>query len=138
MRVTARRTSPSPRILARASNATVPPGAQTRERRIRAGCGAASFHALVLPSRPLRTGLKGEARSEDSTDGGFPYPAGGSRMTEMETVAIFQQLGLPEILLILGVLLLLFGARKLPELARSLGRSTKEFKSGLREEADEE
>lgn len=53
-------------------------------------------------------------------------------------VAIFQQLGLPEILLILGVLVLLFGARKLPELARSLGRSTKEFKSGMKEGADEE
>jgi sec-independent protein translocase protein TatA len=59
-------------------------------------------------------------------------------MTEMETVSIFQQLGLPEILLILGVLLLLFGARKLPELARSLGKSTKEFKSGMREAVDEE
>ena len=42
-------------------------------------------------------------------------------------------IGLPEILLILAVLLLLFGARKLPELARSLGRSTKEFKAGMRE-----
>ena len=54
-----------------------------------------------------------------------------------DVVAIFQQLGLPEILLILGVLLLLFGARKLPELARSLGRSTKEFKTGMKEGADE-
>ena len=48
-------------------------------------------------------------------------------------LAIFQQLGLGEILIILAVLLLLFGARKLPELARSMGRSTKEFKAGLRE-----
>jgi sec-independent protein translocase protein TatA len=54
-----------------------------------------------------------------------------------DVVAIFQQLGLPEILLILGVLLLLFGARKLPELARSLGKSTKEFKAGMKEGADE-
>jgi sec-independent protein translocase protein TatA len=38
-----------------------------------------------------------------------------------------------EWLVILAVVLLLFGARKLPELARSLGRSTKEFKTGLRE-----
>jgi sec-independent protein translocase protein TatA len=53
-------------------------------------------------------------------------------------VAIFQQLGLPEILLILGVLVLLFGARKLPELARSMGKSTKEFKAGMKEGADEE
>jgi sec-independent protein translocase protein TatA len=53
-----------------------------------------------------------------------------------DVVAIFQQLGLPEILLILGVLLLLFGARKLPELARSLGKSTKEFKAGMKDGAE--
>jgi sec-independent protein translocase protein TatA len=47
-------------------------------------------------------------------------------------------LGWPELLLILAVLLLLFGARKLPEMARSLGRSTKEFKSGMKEGATEE
>lgn len=45
-------------------------------------------------------------------------------------------LGLPEIILILAVLLLLFGARKLPDLARSLGKSTKEFKAGMREGSD--
>jgi sec-independent protein translocase protein TatA len=52
-------------------------------------------------------------------------------------LAIFQQIGLPEIILILAVLLLLFGARKLPELARSLGRSTKEFKQGMRDATTE-
>ena len=52
-------------------------------------------------------------------------------------LAIFQQIGLPEVLLILAVLLLLFGAKKLPELARSLGRSTKEFKSGMHEGAED-
>jgi sec-independent protein translocase protein TatA len=46
-------------------------------------------------------------------------------------------LGWPELLLILAALLLLFGARKLPEMARSLGRSSKEFKAGLREGASD-
>ena len=42
-------------------------------------------------------------------------------------------IGVPELLLILAVLLLLFGARKLPDIARSLGKSTGEFKKGLKE-----
>ncbi|MEX0992089.1 MAG: twin-arginine translocase TatA/TatE family subunit [Actinomycetota bacterium] len=46
-------------------------------------------------------------------------------------LAIFQGLGPTEIILILVVILLLFGAKKLPELARSLGKSSKEFKKGL-------
>ncbi len=39
----------------------------------------------------------------------------------------------PEWLIVLGVIVLLFGAKKLPELARSLGRSSSEFKKGMRE-----
>ena len=41
--------------------------------------------------------------------------------------------GLPELLLILFVVLLLFGARRLPELAKSLGKSLGEFKKGREE-----
>lgn len=36
--------------------------------------------------------------------------------------------GVPEMLLILVVVLVLFGAKKIPELARSLGKATREFK----------
>lgn len=43
------------------------------------------------------------------------------------------RLGPVEILLILLVILLLFGARKLPELARGIGQSVKELKKGLQE-----
>ncbi len=42
-------------------------------------------------------------------------------------------LGWQEILLFLLILMLFFGARKLPELARSLGSSVSEFKKGLKE-----
>lgn len=44
-------------------------------------------------------------------------------------------IGLPEVLIVAGVIILLFGAKKLPELARSMGKSTKEFKAGMREGA---
>ena len=43
-----------------------------------------------------------------------------------------------EIAIIIGVVVLLFGATAIPKLARSLGRAKKEFKKGLSEEADEE
>ncbi len=37
-------------------------------------------------------------------------------------------LGMPELIIILLVVLLLFGAKRLPELARGLGRGIREFK----------
>jgi sec-independent protein translocase protein TatA len=40
-------------------------------------------------------------------------------------------LGVPELLIILAIILLLFGAKKLPELARTIGTSAKELRSGL-------
>lgn len=45
------------------------------------------------------------------------------------------RLGPTEIILILVVLILLFGAKKIPDLARSLGRSLNEFKKGREEGA---
>ncbi|MCH6257151.1 twin-arginine translocase TatA/TatE family subunit [Puniceicoccaceae bacterium K14] len=44
------------------------------------------------------------------------------------SLAFLTTLGWPEIMLIFGVFILLFGAKKLPELARSMGKSIKEFK----------
>lgn len=46
---------------------------------------------------------------------------------------MLKNIGFPELLLIFGVLLLLFGAKKLPELARSMGKGIQQFKSGLKE-----
>ncbi len=48
----------------------------------------------------------------------------------MNTIAYFGLPGGSEVLLILFIILLLFGAKKLPELSRSLGRSLSEFKKG--------
>lgn len=42
-----------------------------------------------------------------------------------------------EIVLILAVVLILFGAKKLPELAKGLGQGIKEFKKATREVQDE-
>jgi sec-independent protein translocase protein TatA len=47
-------------------------------------------------------------------------------------------LGGQEWLLILLVILLIFGARKLPELARSLGSSAKEFRKGIEDGSKED
>ena len=49
-------------------------------------------------------------------------------------------LGIPEIILIVVVVLLLFGAKRIPELARSLGRTQNEYKmakDALKEEAED-
>lgn len=51
---------------------------------------------------------------------------------------MFRQVGAGEIILILAVLLLLFGAKKLPELARSLGRSARELREGMKEGTSDE
>lgn len=42
-------------------------------------------------------------------------------------------LGVPELLIILAVVLLVFGSTRLPKLARSMGQASKEFKKGLEE-----
>ena len=43
----------------------------------------------------------------------------------------FRSFGPVEILLILGVVLLLFGASRLPQIGNSLGRGLREFKNGI-------
>jgi len=45
-------------------------------------------------------------------------------------------LGPPELLVILIIVLVLFGGAKLPKLARSLGQAQREFKDGLKDDDD--
>ncbi|MGJ3243963.1 MAG: Sec-independent protein translocase subunit TatA/TatB [Opitutales bacterium] len=51
--------------------------------------------------------------------------------------AIFSQLGTPELLIIAFVILLLFGAKRLPDLFRSFGKSIGEFKRATRDIEDD-
>jgi sec-independent protein translocase protein TatA len=51
---------------------------------------------------------------------------------------VFRQIGAPEIILILAVLVLLFGAKKLPDLARGSGRALRIFKTETKGLGDDE
>jgi len=55
----------------------------------------------------------------------------------MNTMFGLFNLGGGEIILILALILILFGARKLPELAKGLGQGIKEFKKATKEVTDE-
>jgi len=46
---------------------------------------------------------------------------------------IIAMIGMQEILIILAIILLLFGGRKIPELMRGLGRGMKEFKDAQKQ-----
>jgi len=49
---------------------------------------------------------------------------------------MFGSLGLPELLIILFSVVLIFGANRLPGLARGLGSSVKNFKEGMKDGGD--
>lgn len=53
-------------------------------------------------------------------------------MVNYLTILLFS-IGGPEIILILFVILLLFGAKKIPELARGMGKGIREFKDATKE-----
>lgn len=55
----------------------------------------------------------------------------------MQMLLFISNMGGYEILLILFVILIFFGAKKIPELARGLGRGMREFKDATREISDE-
>jgi sec-independent protein translocase protein TatA len=46
------------------------------------------------------------------------------------------QVGATELIIVLTIIMLFFGAKRIPELARSLGRGKREFHKGVSEGAD--
>jgi len=81
------------------------------------GCG--DFHPAPAPGgeHPLAEGL-------------FSYNRPARNHCQETTLP---SIGFPELLLILGIALLIFGPRKLPELGSALGRTIKEFRKGMKE-----
>mgnify|MGYP001564026092 CR=1 FL=1 len=51
----------------------------------------------------------------------------------LQAVSWLQNIGFPELLVIFFIVLLLFGAGRLPEIARSIGKSMHAFKQGVKD-----
>jgi len=52
----------------------------------------------------------------------------------MVSTVAFLDFGAPELIVVLVIILLLFGSRKLPELSRSLGESMREIRKGINDD----
>jgi sec-independent protein translocase protein TatA len=51
---------------------------------------------------------------------------------------MFENIGFPELVIILVVILVLFGAKRIPDLAKGIGQGIKEFKKGIKEGDDDD
>ncbi|MGC6424647.1 MAG: Sec-independent protein translocase subunit TatA/TatB [Lentimonas sp.] len=54
----------------------------------------------------------------------------------MNTLAFIQNLSVTDIVLVVCVILLFFGAKRLPGLVRSIGQSCREFKGAVRSDSE--
>ena len=52
-------------------------------------------------------------------------------------IPVLNTVGPTELIIVLAIVLLLFGAKRIPELARGLGTGIREFKRGVRDEGEE-
>ncbi len=53
-------------------------------------------------------------------------------------LGLFGPIGMPEMLIILAIVILIFGANRLPELGKGIGQGIKNFKSGMKQESTDE
>ncbi|MEW6574666.1 MAG: twin-arginine translocase TatA/TatE family subunit [Bacillota bacterium] len=51
---------------------------------------------------------------------------------------VIPKIGIPELILILGLVVVIFGPKRLPEVGRSLGRTLREFRKSTKETAEED
>lgn len=58
-------------------------------------------------------------------------------LTAMSLLALLSNFGGPDLIIILLIILVLFGAKKLPELAKGMGQAVKEFQKAKDEFSDE-
>ena len=54
------------------------------------------------------------------------------------TLAVFQSIGPLELLIVLGIVLVIFGPKRLPGLGRQLGAGMREFKDSITKKADDD
>jgi sec-independent protein translocase protein TatA len=52
-------------------------------------------------------------------------------------IPVLNTVGPTELIIVLAIVLLLFGAKRIPELARGLGTGIREFKRGVRDEGED-
>jgi sec-independent protein translocase protein TatA len=97
------------------------------------------FAQHVFGSLPGLSGpdLKGEVRTEDSTASLVGLAEGPSGVHCGPTSKAGVLMNEWVIVGIVALIVFLFGARKLPDLARSLGKSSSEFKKGMSEGASD-
>jgi sec-independent protein translocase protein TatA len=55
----------------------------------------------------------------------------------MGLIALFGPIGLPEMLIILVIIVLIFGASRLPEIGKGIGQGIKNFKASVKDPVDE-
>ncbi len=53
-------------------------------------------------------------------------------------LGLFGPIGMPEMLIILAIVILIFGANRLPELGKGIGQGIKNFKSGMNQDSTDE
>jgi sec-independent protein translocase protein TatA len=60
----------------------------------------------------------------------------GPKELSMSVLALFGPIGLPEMLIILVIIMLIFGASRLPEIGKGIGQGIKNFKGSIKDPVD--